>query len=568
MHVHRFVLSIVLVALAAPCALGADAPHSKLVYPGPDGKLVYKPLANGDTILDFSNCGYRGGGVAIPEAPVRETLEPVAEGDDTARIQAAIDRVSALPLGADGLRGAVLLEKGTYRVADTMHIGTSGVVLRGEGNDKDGTTILATGTKKRTVIEVAGTGGPEGVGDRIEVTDERVPVGARSFTVADASTFHPGDTVVVARRSNKEWIHEINMDVILPRWETKPDGTKRDRTHQWKPFDLLADRTIVAVDGNRITIDAPVACAIEKQWGGGYVQKVEAPGRIENVGVERLRSVSDYNPSVRKDRRGVKYPADEKHAWQFVSMRYVVNGWMRDLTAKHYGLGCASASKGSKWITVQDCICIEQVAILKGSRRYPFQCAGEQVLFTRCATDATPRHPYALSSRLSGPNAFVDCYAEGSHNQTEPHHRWSVGGLFDNVNGDIALQDRQNYGTGHGWSGANYVAWNTEGRLSCQQPPTAENFAIGHVGEKDPGAFKRRGISWAEKNPGKPIPVQMNQKDGWWESLGTHVAPRSLYLQQLEDRLGKQAVETITIPEQRKGPILDILAARVKAALE
>lgn len=36
--------------------------------------------------------------------------------------------------------------------------------------------------------------------------------------------------------------------------------------------------------------------------------------------------------------------------------------------------------------------------------------------------------------------------------------------------------------------------------------------------------------------------------------------PRSLYLQQLEDRLGPEAVEAITIPEQRYGRIWDQLS--------
>ena len=80
-------------------------------------------------------------------------------------------------------------------------------------------------------------------------------------------------------------------------------------------------------------------------------------------------------------------------------------------------------------------------------------------------------------------------------------------------------------GTGHGWAGANYVAWNCEGSLVCQQPPTAQNFAIGQVGQKLPGVFKRT--------------------EGHWESAGQHVEPRSLYLKQLEDRLGPQAVQRI-----------------------
>ncbi|NMB51455.1 MAG: hypothetical protein GX999_03925, partial [Bacteroidales bacterium] len=37
-------------------------PTTSLVYPGPDGKLVYVPDSLGNRIPDFSNAGYKGGG--------------------------------------------------------------------------------------------------------------------------------------------------------------------------------------------------------------------------------------------------------------------------------------------------------------------------------------------------------------------------------------------------------------------------------------------------------------------------------------------------------------------------
>ena len=71
------------------------------------------PDAFGNVIPDFSMAGYRNGGIALPTAPVMETLNPAgANTDDAARIQAAIDRVAKLPkAGRDELRGAVLLTK-------------------------------------------------------------------------------------------------------------------------------------------------------------------------------------------------------------------------------------------------------------------------------------------------------------------------------------------------------------------------------------------------------------------------------------------------------------------------
>lgn len=72
------------------------------------GRLKYAADAQGNVIPDFSHCGYAAGEKPIPVAAVKVTLQPQA-GDAGAAIQAAIEKVSAMPSDKDGLRGAVLL---------------------------------------------------------------------------------------------------------------------------------------------------------------------------------------------------------------------------------------------------------------------------------------------------------------------------------------------------------------------------------------------------------------------------------------------------------------------------
>src|SRR4051812_41569023 len=82
---------------------------------GANGKLVYTYDSVGDTVPDFSNAGYMGGGVKIPTVKVATTLGPMAgEKDASGRIQAAIDALAKEALGSDGFRGAILLQKGVY----------------------------------------------------------------------------------------------------------------------------------------------------------------------------------------------------------------------------------------------------------------------------------------------------------------------------------------------------------------------------------------------------------------------------------------------------------------------
>src|SRR5215475_472267 len=97
-----------------------------------NGTLVYNTYANqGESnsvnrIPDFSFCGYKGGGAAIPFVNVKRTISPVS-GDNTQNIQSAIDFVSGLPVDANGFRGAVFLNAGTYNVNSPIFIRASGV---------------------------------------------------------------------------------------------------------------------------------------------------------------------------------------------------------------------------------------------------------------------------------------------------------------------------------------------------------------------------------------------------------------------------------------------------------
>lgn len=79
-----------------------------------------------------------------------------------------------------------------------------------------------------------------------------------------------------------------------------------------------------------------------------------------------------------------------------------------------------------------------------------------------------------------------DCTADTAYDDTGPHHKWSVGGLFDlvTVNGNsINVQNRGNLGSGHGWAGAYYTVWNSKAEaFRVRNPPTARNWLVGSIG--------------------------------------------------------------------------------------
>ena len=487
--------------------------HSKIVYLGKNGRLLYVPDGSGNTIPDFSNCGYMGGGVKLPDVPERAS---VAVGQD---IQAAIDKVSKMPPDKSGFRGAVLLKKGVYKIGEPIRINGSGIVLRGEGQDENGTILVATQRKQHALIEVKGQGSGKTTGTARRILHTYAPVGTHTLKIDSAKGLRVGDRIIVRRIGNKEWIHEIGMDRITPR--------STGGTIQWTPYNMDFERTITRIEGDRIVVDAPIVCAIEQRWGGGEILAFDAGERIAHVGIENLRGVSEFDKNITAEYedKKEKYFSDEQHGWDFISINSAENVWVKNITALHFGYSAVNIGK-AKWVTVQDSKCLDMVSEITGGRRYSFNIDGQLNLVLRCEAESG-RHDFVVGGRVCGPNAFVHCSATNSFASSEPHHRWSTGGLFDNVKADLAIQDRGYYGSGHGWSGANYVAWNCEGPLICQKPPTAQNWAIGHVGEKQPGAFKPR-------------------EDGYWESLGRHVEPQSLYFQQLKDRLGNTAVKNIS----------------------
>lgn len=508
--------------VTAICLITTSVAYSatcSLVYLS-NGKLVYTTYANQgqtnsvNTIPDFSYCGYMGGGVAIPNISVKTTVSPVS-GDNTSNIQNAINYVAGLTPDANGFRGTVYLSAGTYNVNGPININTSGVVLRGAGQGTNGTILMNTNTTQNNLVKVYGTSTAawnEVSGTRQTITTSYVPTGAKSFSIASASGYNVGDSVIVLRTPNDAWITALDM-----------------AQYGWTAADYQVgyERKITAVSGNQITIDIPVVQAMETGYGGGCVFKYTTTGRINKCGVEDIRFDSVYSSDT-----------DENHGWNAIDMKYVEDSWVRNVTAVHYGYACVHMADAVRRVTVQDCAMKDPISQLTGGRRYSFCIEGKSSanLIQRCYT-RDGRHDYVTGSRVPGPNVFLDSYATVTHADIGPHHRYATGILFDNISGgQIYVQNRGAMGTGHGWAGAQTVFWNSyaSSAMKVESPLGAKNFGLGGQGGSQVGA-------------------------GYWEDWGSYEVPRSLYLQQLQDRLGTTAVDNIAAAQQKNGSVWSIL---------
>lgn len=478
--------------------------NSKYIKVSRNGGLQYIADSSGNTIPDFSGVGYERNNKPLPQVAVVRIVDTPGENDQQL-IQSAIDEVAAMRPGADGFRGAILLKKGTYKIQGSLRIKASGIVLRGEGED---TKLVAAGKGQRSLIIATGTGSlREMEGTRRRITDVYVPVGTKSFVVENTKGLKSGDSIVVYRPATQKWIADIKMNEI----------EKRDSaTRQWDTtgYGLHYERVITRIEKNRIFIDNPIVMAMEDQYGGGEIYRYTFDGRIWNIGIENLLCESAYNGDE-----------DEDHGWDAVHFNRVVNGWITKVTARYFGYSCVNLGYQSRNITVSYCRYLEPKSKITGSRRYSFNNDGQLNLFMYCFA-LEGRHDFVTGARVCGPNVFFKCKAEKTKADIGPHHRWATGTLFDNIetDGEINVQDRGNWGTGHGWAGANQVIWNCKvARAAIQNPwASARNYVIGLSGNKYEGRLK-----------GRP--------DANWEGQNKPgLRPASLYLAQLEARLKKK----------------------------
>ena len=411
--------------------------------------------------LDFSYAGYGGGGVQPPSIRAVLRVRPTG-GDDTALLQAALDRVASSREAADGFRGAVLLTPGRFRVAGQLRMRAGGVVLRGSGSSA--TTVVATGQGRRTLVEV-GADEPPRTGELARVTDATVPAGARTLTLESTEGLAAGDRVEVRRPSMREWIAALGMN--------RAEGAFADQRLHWTPGsrDLLWDRVVTDIDhqAKRVTLDAPVTTALESRYGGGTLAAVTADEPARRVGVERLTLESEFDAAN---------PFDEEHAWIGVALDNVEDAWVRDVSAQHFAGSAVRVGGRARRVTVEDCHSESPVAEVGGYRRQGFLVEEQQVLVRRCRS-AAGTNDFAVGHTAAGPNVFLDCSSEGSLGPSGSFESWASGVLYERVRIDgaaLRLTYDMTRSQGGGWTAANSVIWNCDAKeLEARGPDGAPN---------------------------------------------------------------------------------------------
>ena len=508
----RTCLKIILMLITLMYCFDAEAQHVPYAIAFEDNRLVYYSDAENNRIPDYSHAGYRGGGVDLPNVPVKIEIGPI-EGDNRAHIQNAINTVSKMRMDSNGHRGAVLLKPGKYWINGNLFIRESGVVLRGSGDDENasGNTILMVSQSV--------------TGDVLQIGDDRaawfnrerntlttlktpyLPVGARSFEVQDPEMFEVGDNIILRLISTPQWLESVNGG-----------GTESDPS--WEPgfLDMFYNRTVVSKQDSTITMDAPIYNHVDTTLSTPIVYKPLRNFIVTESGVENLRIEIQTGGEL-----------TENHAENGVVFRGVENAWARDVSVLHFVISGFSTHT-SKNVTIKDSRALEPHSKIEAGKRYNFNVDlfSSQILFTNVRSSAGRRDFVSNGTSVTSGIVFHNSRSFGALNSSEGHQRWSQGLLYDSITyvdpqfyNVLSLHNRGDFGSSHGWAAVHSTAWNVEAEdhyIFIQKPPGAQNYGIGN-----------RAIVNGEG--------LFNQPEGYIQGTGLAPFPPSLYEAQLSERL-------------------------------
>jgi hypothetical protein len=500
----------------------AYARDARWVHLDTDGRLVYAQSPRGDRIPDFSNAGYRGGGVAIPTVATRKIVSPTVGADDTPVIQAALDEVGQLAPGPDGHRGTVELSAGTFHLAGTLQMTVPGVVLRGAGGSGNNASVLVLTAAPHLAIEMNGDFQIRPAGTTTSMTDVYVPAGAKVIHLKDTSNIRPGDSLLIVKPVTAAWVHFMQMDNL-----------QRDGTQVWIKNDIHVRRRVVAIVGDAVTLDVPLTDSFDSKFYPDIqpaVTPVIVSGQLAEVGVEDLR-ISAPNRVV-----NLNHDAE----FDGVRMDNLVDSWLRSVSFENT-TDTMRIGRGCERLTLVE-VDVQQHDTVSGhAKPLDFSINGAQILLDRCSGKGDSVFYVATQSGSEGPVVVLHCRFNGD-GAIEPHQRWSTGLLVDSCEvpgGRINLMNRGEMGSGQGWAIGWSVLWNNyASTITVQNPPGSANWSIGDRGVQ---------VGAPMPTPGKRGKGPLLD-GGIIESGGKPVEPASLYLQQLRERLGPAAVAAIGYP--------------------
>jgi hypothetical protein len=562
-------------------------------------------MGAGKMLPDFSYAGYHRGEQQIPDisGPVYNVINygarPNDVGDDAGAIQAAIDAAE------NNGGGVVYLPTGTYYVKPTYHaawsgdpngypwallVTKSGVVMRGDGPEKTEIFYDSTYSSKGGIIRIdpdpnsdrnywppaafdlkKGDWEEENARGSIVAITNNLFYPTKVIPVADTSGFRVGDQVMVKARNNDA----LKADL------------QADRFNDSQIRGLMYQREVMAINSQAktITVDIPTRFPIKLTYTP-VVYKIWAP--VEEVGIEDMSFAMQEIVNM----------TDDSQIWnsQIIFMRNTLNSWIRNVKSyappeNHQGYGYTSNAPDelkfnihSYGIVMRDVrnVTVENVHLKnpeshgEGGMGYLFVLYGNDCLI-KDSSATNGRHNFDFKGMEGNGNVIYNSTAQFSPNypssdndifgktlQSDFHMWFSHANLIDNItlNGDSFLAQFRAFGNQSITSSGN-VFWNTNVvRSHIRGGDTAlvsDQWGWGYViGIRGPQKSKLLTV-YGSENPGdahRPDwvePVALAANPGSGDGQGTTLEPPSLYMDQLQRRLGHEIPTLTPVPVTFKG---------------
>jgi len=471
---------------------------------------------------DFSYAGYGGGGVPLPEARSDGALDvldhgadPTGVADSMAAMQSAIDAAAA----AGG--GVVWVPAGDYRLDGGLRITTSGVVLAGEGPDRSRLSFTAPGPADQASLQLAGT---LDLGDARPLLQD-ASAGDTVVQLADVDGLAPGDPVGLGVVITDAFVTEHGMEGY---W-TFAQGERR----------TIFQRTVVAVEGDRVTLDVPLRYALRTRDAADL--RVER-GHLTECGVVglALSSAVDWDAAWDVDRHHV------------LGLDRVADCVVRDVQSwpglagdgeHHLQSGGLIVSR-SRRVTVADTTLERAQNRGGGGNGYLFELRQSDEVLVRDSIGRAGRHNFIQNWDFGTTGCvFLRTLSEGGQawsgkggsgvttGLSEFHHALAMANLVDDsvAHDGWGAVNRLMWSSGAGHTATEGVFWNVRGEGQLASLQYGRGYVIGTE-----GLDVRTEVTEVYDSSG-------TAPEDWVEGLGeaATLEPRSLYEDQLARRLGR-----------------------------
>lgn len=437
-----------------------------------DNQAIYDMFINrvpyntlGESIINFSNCG------AIDFNSNDFNVITINSGELLDNIQRIINETNK-PL-------KLQFQPGVYFFNKPLSINKSNIIL--EGLNTTGIIFRGIRGSNFNLIDI--------VGKRqlynktiYPILDAFIPIGGQKIIVSldNANLLKIGNYIVITYEMNKNWVIKLGMDKITECIGADSSDTNWDSSN----FVYNFERKIIAIDKTTgiITIDKEITSSLDVNYGNFYIRTFNDT-RISNIKIKNIQIESEYDKTIYKmvfpigsDVKELEY-FDENHPMNGINVQWAKNVIIENLVS--YGFNqIVYLDRSSCYCTVLNCSYYRPASVIEGEKRYCFNINGQYNLCMNCYAERG-RHSFASASKNEGPLAFINCKARITYAWSEPHHRYNLCGLYDNLDDNIAVENRLFFGSGHGWIGAYYVLWNPKKQVICQNTPIATNFVIG-----------------------------------------------------------------------------------------